>query len=144
VYGLNANSRAFTTNTNTTTTNENIVSSWSVAVFNANCANVASSSRILNSTTSDKQVETTIANAFNVDLFPNPNNGNFTIVSKTEAEVLEIVVMDIAGKIILTKVVNTSNFISNLDINTNAGIYFITIKNSKNESTTKKLIINNN
>jgi hypothetical protein len=143
VYGLNANSRAFTTNTNTTTTNENIVSSWSVAVFNANCANVVSSSRLLNSTTSDKQVETTIANAFNVDLFPNPNNGNFTIVSKTEAEVLEIVVMDIAGKIIYANVVNTNSFIANLAINTKEGIYFIIIKNTNNEKTTKKLVISN-
>jgi hypothetical protein len=54
---------------------------------------------------------------------------------------LKVTITDIAGKLIYSNKVNTSNFIVNLELSTKAGIYLINIKNSTNESITKKLVI---
>ncbi|MDP1802993.1 MAG: T9SS type A sorting domain-containing protein [Bacteroidota bacterium] len=89
----------------------------------------------------DASTSETIKNNWNVELFPNPTKGNFTLVSKEESEVLTVTIMDIAGKLIYKNTVNTSNFIANLELNTKAGVYLITIKNNTNESITKKLVI---
>ncbi|MDX2174258.1 MAG: T9SS type A sorting domain-containing protein, partial [Bacteroidota bacterium] len=116
----------------------------SIKLYKENCSTAtASNVRLQNFGSNETGTEKTLANTWSVDVFPNPNNGNFTLVSKAESETLDVIVSDVAGKIIFNAKVNTSNFISNLAISTKAGVYFITIKNSNNESTTKKLLINN-
>ncbi len=82
-------------------------------------------------------------NRWSVELYPNPTKGSFNIVSNLEKETLQVRITDVTGKIIYNNSVNTSNFIANLELNTNAGIYLITIKNSKDENITKKLVIAN-
>ncbi|MBL7920002.1 MAG: T9SS type A sorting domain-containing protein [Bacteroidia bacterium] len=108
-----------------------------IKVYKEDCnTNLSSGSRLTNAS-----VKETIKNNWNVELFPNPTKGNFTLVSKAESDALTVTITDIAGKLIYSNTVNTSNFIVNLDVNTKAGVYLITIKNSTNESITKKLVI---
>lgn len=108
-----------------------------VKFYKEDCNIVNSNSRFMTSVT-EKEI---LKNRWTVDLYPNPNNGNFTLVSKTESEELALTITDMAGKLIYNATVNTSNFIVNLDLNTKPGIYLITITNSTNESITKKLVI---
>ncbi len=111
-----------------------------VKVFNENCTTtVANNARF----TTTKTNEDAITNNWSVDLFPNPNKGSFSLVSKTNSETLNVVITDITGKIIFNKILVTTNFITNLEVVTNSGIYLVTIKNSLNETTTKKLVITN-
>lgn len=111
-----------------------------VKVYKEDCNNTSSAGSRLTNTISDKE---TIKNNWSVELFPNPTNGNFTLVSKTENEALMVTITDITGKLIYNNTVNTSNFIINLDVNAKAGVYLISIKNSANECITKKLVIVN-
>ncbi len=72
----------------------------------------------------------------NFNIYPNPSNGNFSI----SAELLsDITISDINGKII-KQFINTEE-ITSLDLNLEAGIYFVTVKD-KEAKTTKKLIVN--
>jgi hypothetical protein len=76
-----------------------------------------------------------------VDLFPNPATSEVNIISMSENETLLITIRDINGKLIIDKNLTTSNFISKLDLDLLNGIYLVTITNTKNEKTTKKLVI---
>ena len=109
-----------------------------VRVFNDNCS---VDDGAINSQNNAKTIGSTDKKTWNVDLFPNPTKGNFTLVSKSENEVLNVVISDVTGKVIFNKTVNTSNFIANLELNTVTGIYLITIKSNEHESITKKLVI---
>ncbi|MDX2173764.1 MAG: T9SS type A sorting domain-containing protein [Bacteroidota bacterium] len=116
----------------------------SIKLYKENCATtVASNVRLQNLGSNEPGTENTLTNTWSVDLFPNPNKGSFSLVSQTSSEVLHVLITDITGKVIFDKTLVTTNFITNLDIVTNAGIYLVTIKNGLNETTTKKLVITN-
>lgn len=76
---------------------------------------------------------------WDVSLFPNPNNGNFMIISKDETEVLEVAIRDASGRELYRKRIQTSKYYYVLDLALSNGVYFVTIKNSLNESVTKKM-----
>ena len=78
---------------------------------------------------------------WNVDLFPNPNSGDFSIVSKAEKENLQIIIYDVNGKQVLSASVATENFVYLLSLKLTNGIYFVTIKNNQNEIITKKMVV---
>lgn len=109
-----------------------------IKVYNENCSTINNS--VSRFATNSTETSNLIKN-WTVDLYPNPSRGNFTLVSKLESEELNVTITDVAGKLIYSNKVNTSNFIVNLDLSTKAGIYLINIKNSTNESITKKLVI---
>jgi hypothetical protein len=69
-------------------------------------------------------------------LFPNPNNGNFSIENLGGEEFDgSIIITDILGKIIFTKEwTKTSNIDINLNTELSKGLYFIQIKNENKES----------
>jgi len=62
-------------------------------------------------------------------------------VSKIESESLKISIKDLTGRNILNQTLKTISFIANLDLDLINGAYLITIKNMKNETVTKKLLI---
>lgn len=106
--------------------------------YKENCSSdFMSIGRIVNSSPENETLE----NRWNVELFPNPTDGNFTLVSKSESEKLDVMITDITGKIIYKNTINTINFIINLELDASKGIYLITITNSKNESVSKKLLV---
>jgi hypothetical protein len=109
-----------------------------VKVLKENCSSaIISGGRLMSSASATE----TLKNSWSVDLFPNPTRGNFTLVSKLESEALNLTITDLAGKLIYSNTVNTSNFIANLELNAKQGVYLIIIKNSTHESITKKLVI---
>ena len=77
--------------------------------------------------------------AWDVNLFPNPNNGNFMIISKNDNEILEVTINDVSGKELYSKKIQTSKHYYVLDLALMNGVYFVTIRNNKNESVTKKM-----
>jgi hypothetical protein len=84
---------------------------------------------------------TEIITKWNVELFPNPNQGNFNIVSKTPSEKLAISIMDVNGRTLHQANIVTENFVYILNYNLENGIYFITIENGNLEKTTKKMVV---
>lgn len=76
---------------------------------------------------------------WDVNLFPNPNNGNFMIISKNEKEILEVILNDVSGKELYRKRIQTSKHYYMLDLTLLNGVYFVTVKNQENESVTKKM-----
>lgn len=75
-------------------------------------------------------------------IYPNPNNGNFTIEFKELANSFSVEVFDVSGKIIYENNYDQSaNLIQEINLNKPAsGVYFINIKSDKG-LVTKKLII---
>ncbi|TQD40076.1 zinc-dependent metalloprotease [Haloflavibacter putidus] len=100
----------------------------------------------LNSTlfriTSDLSTEDVLASTFAV--YPNPNNGSFTISMKENtSEVYTANVYDIRGRLIKNFEVNPSTSLEkrvSLD-NAQAGIYLLELSNGK-QKTVKKLVVN--
>lgn len=65
-----------------------------------------------------------------MDIYPNPAKDNVNI--KSEENILDITVIDLAGRTVITTKENTKN----VQLNTNklsAGVYFVKIKTAKNE-----------
>jgi hypothetical protein len=78
---------------------------------------------------------------WDVELFPNPNFGNFAVISKSEKEILELVITDISGRQVFNKKVQTAKYVYVLDLPLTNGTYFITIKNQAHEQVTKKMVV---
>ena len=78
-------------------------------------------------------------------LYPNPNNGNFTlkydlIKEFTEAEVM---VEDVTGKLIYAAKLNVTSRSINMDLsNARNGIYFVKVISNKEIISVNKVIIN--
>ena len=82
-----------------------------------------------------------IPNKWNVGIYPNPNSGSFSIVSKLQSEALQISLCDISGKQLLNASIVTENFVYLLDLNLQNGVYIVSIKNNQNETVTKKVVV---
>lgn len=114
-----------------------------------NCANLLQRVNPLdNSNSEDIESEkfesiNTIENIINrVYVFPNPNNGSFTIDGLIEQENYTIIISDFAGKILKSiQIINSKNQLSINEDLTN-GVYFISVNGSK-KSSNHKLIIQN-
>ena len=78
---------------------------------------------------------------WDINLYPNPNFGNFVIAGKVEKEVLEISVSDVSGRNLYKKQVRTEQYKCTFDLSLANGIYFVTIKNQANERVTKKMVV---
>jgi len=70
----------------------------------------------------------------NISIFPNPSNGVFTITAEDE---YNVEVIDIAGKVVSTQVINSTSNTVNIE---NAGIYFLKMTN-QTSSVTQRVIV---
>ena len=80
----------------------------------------------------------------NINLYPNPSNGNLTVTWKPTSEESNIKIYNVLGRLILSKNINEGQ--QRLDLNMTkeaSGIYFIKLKVG-NRLMRKKLIITNN
>jgi hypothetical protein len=80
-----------------------------------------------------------------IKIYPNPNNGNFTLsyqlINVTEADVS---VEDITGKLIYTAKLDVQNRSIKMDLsNLRNGIYFVKVKGNKEIISVNKVVINN-
>ena len=94
---------------------------------------------------SNETQATGVDEAFFAKLFPNPNNGNFTLSYdlKQTAEAT-VTITDITGKLVYETHITNMNFI--LPINTadlGSGLYFIKLQNNDRLLWTDKVMINN-
>ncbi len=79
-----------------------------------------------------------------VELYPNPNNGLFTIEMDVETDDLQIKVLDVAGKEIFNGDLKIANYNNTMRLDLKNGIYFVEIQShSTKTKTIKKLVINN-
>ncbi len=79
-----------------------------------------------------------------ISLYPNPTNGTVTLdFGLLTGQDIKILITDCLGALSNEEdfTITAVNNKINLHVNTKAGIYLITIKNSTNESITKKLVI---
>lgn len=80
----------------------------------------------------------------NVILYPNPNNGSFTIeVSSEQMELnTELIITDITGKIIHKDVIDISEGKTNIpiELNLNKGIYNVNLINKHNNKVIKMMV----
>jgi photosystem II stability/assembly factor-like uncharacterized protein len=82
-----------------------------------------------------------IALSDNFSVYPNPNNGSFTVSSfKQQSHLTEITINDILGNEVFSKFTNTSDQSAVVLNNTPAGIYFIHFR-CGNAVCTKKIIL---
>jgi hypothetical protein len=77
-------------------------------------------------------------------LYPNPNNGLFTIETDTQQDELKLTIRDVTGKEVYTTTLKIVNYNNSLYLQLKNGIYFVEIQSSTTQTKTiKKLIINN-
>ncbi|HXU27228.1 MAG TPA: T9SS type A sorting domain-containing protein, partial [Bacteroidia bacterium] len=77
------------------------------------------------------------ANSSQVTIFPNPSNGNFTVLNSQKID--ELKVMDVLGNVVYETKPTESAVTLHLE---NSGVYFITIVSGK-ETTSRKVVVNN-
>lgn len=82
-----------------------------------------------------------VAKSSEIELFPNPAQNEITIVSKEQMEEIEISIRDVAGRVLLFNKLKTNEFSCHINLHLVNGIYFVSIRNSKNEKVNKKLVI---
>lgn len=81
--------------------------------------------------------ETTQQNS--IQLYPNPTDGNFTLVSNETMK--KITLLDITGRIILSRNISGKEFISNISSELSNGIYHLMIEKENGSVEIEKLII---
>jgi trypsin len=78
--------------------------------------------------------------SLNLDIFPNPNNGNFELISNIDLTDYNISILDLTGKLIFSKQINyNTNSKYRIKLNQAAGTYIMKIYSD--EFSTQKLII---
>jgi hypothetical protein len=77
-------------------------------------------------------------NKTNFTVYPVPNNGVFTIEFE-DADFNEITINNIVGQIVYNELVEQKRTISLSHLN--AGIYFVNVRNSKNEISSQKIVV---
>ncbi len=80
----------------------------------------------------------------NINLFPNPSNGNFNFaIALPEATTLNFTVVNTLGQSVFARTEhNISNTVITYDLSSlGKGVYFVSITDSKNNKTVKKIII---
>ena len=66
-----------------------------------------------------------------IKIYPNPNNGNFTIENNSESELISLKVTDMNGKLVYGSNINNDKII-NVNLETlNRGIYLVSIVSEK-------------
>ncbi len=85
-----------------------------------------------------------LSSVYNLNVFPNPNNGSFTIqFSSEESNELWIEVQNMIGEVIYSRKMEVTSglYSENLSLNDVAkGVYFVSLKNDRG-SVNKKVII---
>jgi len=94
-------------------------------------------------TATPNSIEETIANDF-IKIFPNPNNGNFTLsINSANIDKAKVTVTDLTSKLITELSIDSKSGINNEYIslpNIKSGIYFVKIE-AQNFVSTKKFIV---
>ncbi|MBT8232906.1 MAG: T9SS type A sorting domain-containing protein [Winogradskyella sp.] len=73
----------------------------------------------------------------NFSIYPNPSNGNVSIINKSKVDKLNYIILDINGRVIKKSILNTN---TKIDLDVSSGIYFVQFYN-KDRRFTKKIII---
>ncbi|WP_226389624.1 T9SS type A sorting domain-containing protein [Penaeicola halotolerans] len=79
-----------------------------------------------------------------INTFPNPNDGNFTLQVEAENKPLDIKIYNMMGIVVLEKTLQTNTGRFNEPINVTAlesGVYFMQLSQGGSKSLTKKLVI---
>ncbi len=80
-------------------------------------------------------------NPYSFNLFPNPCNGNFTLLKRTVFSNALIKIFSLQGDIVYAASLNDSKLNEVFETNLQAGVYFISIKSANGELVNQKLII---
>jgi PKD repeat protein len=76
----------------------------------------------------------------NMMVYPNPNNGIFTVSTKNNTNITSIKVMDVVGKVVYTQSVKTSG--TQVDIsNMNKGLYMIVLEDDNSKTYSGKIVV---
>ncbi len=86
-----------------------------------------------------------VAQNIQANLFPNPNNGEFTLAYDLKNVVdATVIITDVTGKIVYNSVItNENNLVKIQTDNLNSGLYFIQLSNNGALLWTNKVMINN-
>jgi hypothetical protein len=111
--------------------------------YTEDCEGSGTGGRLMNHQNQNNTATTSakLQDEWQVDVYPNPATNRLTVTSNSTSEFLNIQIKDLSGRQILSKNLTTKNFMSNLDIDLPNGLYIISVKNSRNETVTKKLVI---
>ncbi len=110
---------------------------YSVTGIGANgCQNTATLSLKVNSCT---DINETISHSSSLQLFPNPNNGEFNLVGSSQ---MNLLIINQLGQIIKTVELNSANAFQTKISGLSSGIYFVKEENKQN-GTVSKIIVNN-
>ncbi|RMA66011.1 T9SS type A sorting domain-containing protein [Ulvibacter antarcticus] len=76
---------------------------------------------------------------FGIQLFPNPNNGRFSLNFSEEIDITAVTVVDAIGKIVYSeRNIPSSTF--EIDHNFTAGVYFVNVVSNTSEATIKMIV----
>lgn len=89
------------------------------------------------------QVKNTTTSAFDVLLYPNPNTGDFSLVPFiSDIKELNIRVIDVNGRIVYEKTIDSGDRIFNFNLDSPNGIYMVVVSNPvTNENIVKRIVI---
>ena len=74
-------------------------------------------------------------------IFPNPAQKMVNIMSTKSKEILLIHILDVYGKVLMSKRLNITDYKAELDFDLLNGIYFVNLVNDQGAKTVKKLVI---
>lgn len=107
-----------------------------VQIFNDNCPNEISNSRLSNNSSSVNSI-----NEWSANIYPNPASEELYINTNKENEDVQVKITDVNGKLIANYDLKTEAHIGQIKLYMKNGVYFVTLTNQQNNYVVKKLII---
>lgn len=84
-----------------------------------------------------------LSKEWTIELFPNPSNGELTLRNRSENEILQLSIKDLSGRLLISRQISVRNYTADIKLHLQDGVYLVTLKNTKNETSIKKLVIAN-
>jgi hypothetical protein len=105
--------------------------------FFSDACNSASGSRLTNTSNTD-----VVEAQLKAELYPNPTNDKFSIVTETADAQLSIQILYVQGKVMFTDTIYVKNYETTVQANLGNGVYIVHITNiNDGQKTTKKLVV---
>lgn len=95
-------------------------------IFEASCAPSEVKSMMIQSASNQQ-------NAVEIELYPNPNKGEFTVKLPTDLGIVTIQIKDMTGKVLSSTTYQTNEQLIHVKSNLNSGMYYIEISNDLNQ-----------
>jgi hypothetical protein len=111
------------------------VGNYAVVISNGSCSDTSACINVFTTSIKSASLEAVI------NIYPNPNNGSFTLSNLNAREEYNIEVKDVLGRTVYTDVIKSNSSKANIKLNQATGVYWLQITSKQGGTKVHKIVV---